>query len=302
MSAQTATSERAAEATPPIPRRPVLAPYLLMAPAGLVLGVLFVATLVIFRMSFDLWSPATGHQPGFTLENYGLLFSELYRDSLILTLRLALEATVITLALGYPVALYLVRTPNATIAKLIVFALLLPLLMNLFLQAYGWMIMLTPAGLLNRTLLGLGIVDRPVMLLFNETGVLLGLVQGGLPLAALPIASALRNIPRSVEDASATLGANRLQTLVHVVFPLSLPGVVAASLLLFAWNASAFVVPLLLGGRKVIMLALLVKDLMGALLQWPLGSAMAMMLVAATLGILVVYQRISTRYLEMSRR
>lgn len=134
--------------------------------------------------------------------------------------------------------------------------------------------------------------------MFSENGVLMALIQTGLPLAVFPIASALRNVPRSLEEAAASLGANRLQTMFHVVFQLSLPGVVASSYLLFAYNASAFVVPLLIGGRRVVMLAMLVKELMGPLLAWPLGAAVAVVLIGMALLVLVGYRSLSSRYLE----
>jgi putative spermidine/putrescine transport system permease protein len=263
-----------------------------------VFGILVGVTLFIFRTSFDVYLPGAGQQEGtFTLDNYIELGSSASLNSVILTLRLALETTIFTLVLSYPIALYLYRTQNPLISKVIMFALLLPLLMNLFLQAYGWMIMLGPAGLLNNALLKLGLIEEPLTLMYTSTGVLLSLVQTSLPLAVLPIVSALHNVPPAVEEAAATLGANRLRTIIHIVFPLSLPGVIAGSLLVFAWNASAFVVPRFLGGGRVQMLALRVEWLMGALLHWPLGSAVTMLLIALALAVLVVYGWISTRYM-----
>jgi putative spermidine/putrescine transport system permease protein len=264
-----------------------------------VFGVLLAVTLFIFRTSFDIYLPGAGQQEGtFTLDNYAELGSSANLSSVILTLRLALETTIVVMVISYPIALYLVRTQNPLIGKVIMFALLLPMLMNLYLQAYGWMIMIGPGGLLNNALLKLRLIEEPVKLMYTSTGVLLSLIQTSLPLAVLPIVSALHNVPPSVEEAAATLGANRIRTIIHVVFPLSLPGVIAGSLLVFAWNASAFVVPRFLGGGRVQMLALRVEWLMGALLHWPLGSAVAMLLIALALVVLVAYGWISARYLE----
>jgi putative spermidine/putrescine transport system permease protein len=264
-----------------------------------VFGILIGVSLFILRTSFDVYLPGAGQQEGtFTLDNYAELGSSANRSSVILTLRLALETTIVTMVLGYPIALYLVHIQNPLIGKVIMFALLMPLLMNLFLQAYGWMIMLGPAGLLNNVLLDLGLIQEPLRLMYTSTGVLLSLIQTSLPLAVLPIVSALRNVPPSIEEAAASLGANRIRTIAHIVFPLSLPGVIAGSLLVFAWNASAFVVPRFLGGGRVQMLALRVEWLMGALLHWPLGSAVAILLIAIALVVLVIYGSISTRYLE----
>ncbi|MFW6116220.1 MAG: ABC transporter permease [bacterium] len=274
-------------------------PYLLLVPAGMfVFGLLLIVSLYMLRISLDRYSDAAGHIPGtFTLTNYSRMLSKgLYRGSLILTLRIALEATLITVLFAYPIALFMTRTRSATAIKIVTFALLLPMLMNLFLQSYGWLVIFSPSGLLNSVLTALG--RQRVQLMFSENGVLMALIQTGLPLAVFPIASALRNVPRSLEEAAASLGANRLQTMFHVVFQLSLPGVVASSYLLFAYNASAFVVPLLIGGRRVVMLAMLVKELMGPLLAWPLGAAVAVVLIGMALLVLVGYRSLSSRYLE----
>jgi putative spermidine/putrescine transport system permease protein len=130
----------------------------------------------------------------------------------------------------------------------------------------------------------------------------MGLEQGGFPLAVLPIASALRNIPKSLEEAAATLGANRLSVLWHILFPLSLPGVIAGSLIIVAFNASAFVVPFLLGGRRVPMLGILIRDQMGPLLNWPFASANAAVLVVIVLIVLTMYQFLTARFLRIWRQ
>jgi putative spermidine/putrescine transport system permease protein len=125
--------------------------------------------------------------------------------------------------------------------------------------------------------------------------VTLGLVQTAFPLAVLPIANAIRTIPPSLEEAAALLGANRLRVIRHVLLPLAAQGILAASLLVFAFNVSAFVVPFLLGGRRVSMLALLIRDQMGPLLNWPFGAANSVVLVALALAVLAAYQHLARR-------
>jgi putative spermidine/putrescine transport system permease protein len=274
-----------------------MTPYALLAPAGLFLSVLIVATLMILRLSFG----RKGGESAWTFENYLALGQHLYATSIFLTLKLAFLSAVIVVILGFPIAMFLVRTRNEAVRRLILLALLLPLLMSTLLQAYGWMIIMAPAGMLSRLAQFLGLTSGPLLLMFNQTGVLIGLVHGSFPIAVFPIASALRNIPKSLEEAAGTLGANRPSVLWHIVFPLSLPGVLSASLLVFGWNASALVIPYLLGGRRVPMLALLILDQMGAFLDWPFGSANAVVLVVITLIILVAYQRITLRYLDLWR-
>jgi len=133
--------------------------------------------------------------------------------------------------------------------------------------------------------------------------VLLGLIQTAFPLAVLPISSAMRAVSRSYEEAAATLGATRWQTLRHVMLPLAMPGLVSGALLVFAYNASAFAVPLLLGGRRVPMLAVLVHDQVAPLLNWPAAASSGIVLMVATLAVMTLSQRLarSTKYNAESR-
>jgi putative spermidine/putrescine transport system permease protein len=253
--------------------------WLLMSPILVFLAVLVAAALVVVRMSFgtrgDEWH-------GFTLANYVALTEPYFVRSMWLTVRLAAQSTFFAVLLAIPVALAMSRAESRIARRLLLAGVLLPLLVNLLLQGYGWLVILGPAGLLNHLLMSLHLTHRPVLWLYREQGVLLGLVQTAFPLAVLPLSSALRAIPRSYEEAAATLGASRLTILRDVTLPLAAPGFVSGALLVFAYNMSAFAVPLLLGGRRVPMLALLVHDQVAPLLNWPGASAsgVALMIVA----------------------
>lgn len=263
------------------------APWALLGPSLLLLGILVVSSLMVLRLSFGLKG---AEWTAWTLQNYVQLADTLYVRSILLTFKLSILTTIIVTVVSFPVAMFLVRLENGALRRIIVLAILLPMLMNLLLQSYGWLVLLAPDGLLNRGLRALHLADRPVMFLFNQQGVLLGLVQTSLPLAIFPIASALRNIPASYEEAASLLGANRITCILQIVIPLSLPGVIAGSLLVFAYNSSAFVIPFLLGGRRVSMLGVLIRDQVGPLLNWPLGSATSVLLLAITLVILALYR------------
>src|ERR1700761_8231496 len=264
-------------------------PWLLLAPILLFLAVLTVAALVVLRMSFGTQG---SEWRGFTLQNYEDLADSYFMRSLWITLKLAFQSMICAVLLAIPVALALASTQSRLARRLLLAGVLLPLLVNLLLQGYGWLVMLGPAGLVNHGLLGAGIVQRPVQWLYRENGVLLGLIQTAFPLAVLPISSSIRAISHSYEEASATLGASRWQTLRHVVLPLAMPGIVSGALLVFAYNASAFAVPLLLGGRRVPMLAVLVHDQVAPLLNWPAASASGIVLMAATLAVMGMSQRL----------
>lgn len=272
---------------PALPRVP---PLLLLAPILAFLAVLVAASLAVLRMSFGV---AGNEWRAFTLQNYADLLDAYFLHSLWLTLRLAFQSMICAVLLAIPVALAMARTESRLARRLLLAGVLLPLLVNLLLQGYGWLVILGPAGLFNHALLGSGLIQRPLQWLYRENGVLLGLIQTAFPLAVLPISSAMRAVSRSYEEAAATLGATRWQTLRHVMLPLAMPGLVSGALLVFAYNASAFAVPLLLGGRRVPMLAVLVHDQVAPLLNWPAASSSGVVLMVATLAVMALSQRLA---------
>jgi len=271
---------------------PAARAWLFLSPAMLFLGVLIAASLLVLRMSVGTkgaeWS-------GFSLASYAQLLEPYYLKSLLLTLRLALVSALIAVLLAIPVGYCMSRLQSPLLRRVFLAAVLLPLLVNLLLQSYGWLVILGPGGMLNQALMGMGIIDRPVMLLYNQTGVLMGLVQTAFPLAVLPIASAMRGVSRSYEEAAATLGASRLQVFRQVVLPMSRPGIITGATLVFAYNASSFVVPLLLGGRRVPMLAVMVHDQIAPLMNWPAASAAGVVLIVTTLAIMTFSEFVTGR-------
>lgn len=271
-------------------------PWLLLLPVLLFLAVLAAAALAVIRMSVgsngDEWHSVS-------LTSYADLATPYYMKSLWLTLRLAFQSTALAVLLAIPVAIAMARAKSKLARRLLLTGVLLPLLVNLLLQSYGWLIILGPGGVLNNSLLALGIVQRPLQWLYRENGVLLGLIQTAFPLAALPMASALKAISGSYEEAAATMGASRWQILRHVLLPLAMPGILSGALLVFAYNASAFAVPLLLGGRRVSMLAVLVRDQITPLLNWPAASATSVVLMLATLAVMALSQKLVHRSQKM---
>jgi putative spermidine/putrescine transport system permease protein len=271
---------------------PTARAWLFLTPSMLFLGVLIAASLLVLRMSVG---SKGAEWTGFSLASYAQLLEPYYLKSLLLTLRLALVSALIAVLLAIPVGYCMSRLQSPLLRRVFLAAVLLPLLVNLLLQSYGWLVILGPGGMLNQALLGLGLIDRPVMLLYNQTGVLMGLVQTAFPLAVLPIASAMRGVARSYEEAAATLGASRLQVFRQVVLPMSLPGIITGATLVFAYNASSFVVPLLLGGRRVPMLAVMVHDQIAPLMNWPAASAAGVVLIVTTLAIMTFSEFVTGR-------
>ena len=157
---------------------PTTRAWLFLSPSMLFLGVLIAASLLVLRMSVGTkgaeWS-------GFSLASYAQLLEPYYLKSLLLTLRLALISAVIAVVLAIPVAYTMSRLTSPFVRRIFLAAVLLPLLVNLLLQSYGWLVILGPGGMLNQTLMGLGLIKRPIMLLYNQNGVLMGLVQTAFP-------------------------------------------------------------------------------------------------------------------------
>jgi putative spermidine/putrescine transport system permease protein len=263
---------------------------LLLAPAIAITASLLIAFLIILRFSFNTWSPATGMASSWTLANYVAFFTDAFHyKALVITLEISLLVTVIALALGYPVA-YLLSVSRRK--HLILFLIVLPLLMDVLVRAYGWIVLLSRSGLVNRLLVRAGLLERPVQFLGTETAVVLELLHEVLPFMILPIAAVLQRIDPALREAAVGLGAGRLTAFLRVTLPLSLPGLLAGTLLTFSLSMSAFVAPLVLGGGRVAMMSILIQQQMTMLLNWPAGSAQAIVLVVLVSLLLLGYARV----------
>jgi putative spermidine/putrescine transport system permease protein len=262
-------------------------PFLLLLPAGLLCTILAICSLAVLRMSFG---ERAAEWTGWTLASYRELLEPFYLRILFTTVWLAAASAVITVAIAFPVALFMVRTSSDLVRRVVLVAVLLPMLVSLLVQSFGWVAILGPEGLLNRIVAPFTGQPRTFSLLFNRTGVLLGLIQTSIPLAVLPIASALRTVDSTLEEAASVLGASRWQTYRDIIVPLSRPGLTAGLILVFGFNVGAFVVPLLLGGIKVTTLAMVIRDQMGPLLNWPLGSALSVVLICLATGIQMIHR------------
>ena len=265
---------------------------LLLGPAGLLIGLLAACSLAILRLSFG---EKSAEWTSWSLGAYAALLDPYYLLIVLDTIWLALLSAVITMVVAFPIALYMSRTPSPVMRRAILVCIMLPMVVSLLVQSFGWMAILGPDGLLNRAVALATGQERAVSLLFNRTGVLLGLVQTTIPLAVLPIAAALGSIPIALEEAASVLGASRLSVYRTIILPLAWPGIAAGAVLVFGFNTGAFVVPLLLGGLKVTTIAVLIRNEMGPLLNWPLGAALSVVLVALALGIQALNRLVAPR-------
>ena len=262
---------------------------LLCLPALLAIAPFLGACFYIFRFSI---SAESGSISGFSLQPYIELADPFFLRSAWVTFKLAFISTVVVLVLAIPLAILLASVKSSGMRRLLSVAILLPMILNLLIQSYGWIILLGPAGVLNTSLRELGIISRPLMLLFNETGVLLGLIQTSLPLAVFPILSAMRGISTEHLEAASNLGASHWQSFFQVTLPLLKPGLISAATIVFSYNASAFAIPLLLGGRKVQMLGVAIRDMISPLFEWSGAAAAGMVLIIITLSIMLLSMRL----------
>jgi putative spermidine/putrescine transport system permease protein len=250
-----------------------------------VLPLAFFAAFFLVPLLTVLVASLTSANGGWTLANYARILFDAYHWSVIaVTFRLGILTTLICLILGYPLAWYLVRVVRwREWRRACVILLVLPLFTSNIVRSFGWMVLLGRNGLVNETMRDIGLIDRPVRFLGTETGILIGLVYILLPFVVLTIGNALAKVDRSVEQASADLGASPAATFWRVTFPLSIPGVVSGSIIVFALAVSAYVTPALLSGGRVTVLAVLVFQQYSSVFDFHYGGALAITLLAFTL-------------------
>jgi putative spermidine/putrescine transport system permease protein len=292
---------RTAPGPPAAPARS-WATLLLVAPTVALLVVfLLLPYLNMVVMSLRMPSTKQVFAPGFTADNYlnALLDPDFYYLRILWdTMTLGVMTTAICLLLGYPVAYHLARSRSRFKGMLYAF-ILSPLLVGVVVRCYGWIIILANNdGLINNTLRQLGLVETYLPLMYNSFGVSVGLVHIFLPFMILPVLGAIQSIDPALEEAARSLGASRLRTIFKVVLPLSMPGIQAGTVLVFVLTISSYVIPILLGGFKVmIMPTLVVQQLLDAML-WPFGAALAFLLSISGGLVVYLYLKATTRLMR----
>ncbi len=266
---------------------------LYLAPATIFyLVFLVVPYALLLRLSLFRFSSMRLYIPEFTLINYATVMTDpFYLLLMARTVGLGLLVTVISLVLGYPLALKIVRSGPAMRSALIAVALS-PLLINLVVRTYAWLVLLGDTGVVNNWLRALGLIGAPLPLSGNMVSVVLGLVHISLPLMALSLIGVLERIDRTLEDAADSLGASRGRILRRIILPLSLPGAAAGSLLVFTFAISAFVTPALLGGNRVSTISTLIYEKFTFSANWPVGATLVVVLLVINLGIVMLHSRL----------
>jgi len=292
-------AERAAE--PPSRRavRPGRRAAALFAalPIGWVTFLLLLPYLFLFAHSFfRLANGQLTHD--FTLENYARLFgTPLYPATILFSAGIAARVTLASLLLAYPLA-YLLAFKVKRHRNLLYMAVIIPLWVSYLVRAYAWKIILGQEGILNGFLGSVGLIDQPLtVLLYSKWAVMIALVHIYTPFTLMPIFAVLEAIPPALKEASQDLYASRWQTFRHVVLPLSLPGVVAGSTFAFVLSMGDFIAPTLLGGNdSALMVSNLVVSLFGVAFNWPLGAAVAVVMMAMTVVLLTIARALEDRW------
>ncbi|MEQ5776680.1 ABC transporter permease [Thalassospira sp. NFXS8] len=255
----------------------------LVLPAGLlVLLLLGGPMLLMLRYSFNEYDPLYIMQQAFTFENYAkAVVDPYYQKILMTTITVALTCAVLTTLLAYGPAYWLARMESRWKSKLTILTMF-PLLVGGVVRSAGYLALLSTTGLINATLLGLGIISEPLTLLYTPGAVIFATVGIVLPYMILTLASVIESIPRQVEDAAANLGARPATAFFRVLVPLSLPGVLAGASLVFILCMNAYATPLLLGGPQFQMMAPAVYEQFAKASNWPFGAALAFILLMVT--------------------
>src|SRR5688500_11186559 len=275
-------------------------PLSLLSPTRLVLGVFLLAPLAIvlvysfakrgthggFAAIPDLWAYVTSGAP---FANYRRSFDPLYLRTFWRSLRVASVTTVLCVLVSFPMAYYLAVVAPARRRALLLALVVVPFWTSFLIRTYAWMLILRTEGLVNTLLGSLGLIDKPLELLYTDFAVMIGLVYGELPFMILPLYASLEKLDRTLLEASADLGANALAASFRVSVPLSMPGLVAGTILVFVPSVGQYVASDLLGGGKVDLLGNVIPRQFTTARNIPFGAALAVELTLLVLALLTAY-------------
>jgi putative spermidine/putrescine transport system permease protein len=259
----------------------------LLAPATVFVALCLLAPLVIlFRYSLnDFVTTKKMMVEAVTVANYVRFFTDPYYTSILgVTLRIAVTVTAACLILGFPLA-YVVARTQSRFKHLLIIAIVLPLFVGNAVRAAGWMVVFGNKGFLNTMLEWLGLIDKPLEIMFTEKAVIIGIIAVTLPFMVLTLQSVIESIDRAVEEAAFSLGAPPLTMFRRVLWPLAMPGILAGTILTFILAMNAYATPFLLGGPLFKMMAPLVYNQFTQQTNWPFGGAIAFILMTVTLGL-----------------
>ncbi|PSW06228.1 spermidine/putrescine ABC transporter permease PotB [Photobacterium lipolyticum] len=250
----------------------------------------FMPNLMIIGTSFLTRDDANLIEMTFTFDNYIRLFDPLYAKVMLHSFYMAVVATILCLLIGYPFAYAIAKMPEKW-RPFMLFLVIVPFWTNSLIRTYGLKIMLGTRGIFNNTLLYLDIIDKPIRIMYTEYAVMIGLVYILLPFMVLPLYSAIEKLDNTYIEAARDLGANKFQSFIKVIFPLTMPGIIAGCLLVLLPALGMFYVSDLLGGAKNLLIGNVIKSQVLNARDWPFGSATSIALTVAMAVMLYAYYR-----------
>ena len=271
----------------------------LIAPALLVFVLFFILPFaVMVVMSFFSSNPVSNPNAVLTTRHYVRFIedtADIFHDALWSTLRIGLITTIIALLIGYPLAHWMARMQSRLGHALVLMVVIAPMLTGLVVRTFAWMTILQDKGVINTTLVSLGLIEKPLPLMYNEFGTVVALVHIYVPFMVLTLTGVIGRIDERLEQAARSLGAGRLRAFIEVTLPLSLPGILAGSLLVFALSISAYVTPALMGGTNVLTLPMLIAQQVSTSFNPGFAGALGVVLLLVSLAIVIAYNRILAR-------
>ncbi|OCH18886.1 MULTISPECIES: spermidine/putrescine ABC transporter permease PotB [unclassified Aliivibrio] len=250
----------------------------------------FIPNVMIIGTSFLTRDEANLIEMTFTIDNYLRLFDPLYAKVLWHSFYMAIVATLICLVVGYPFAYIVAKMPEKW-RPFMLFLIIVPFWTNSLIRTYGLKIVLGTQGILNKSLIAMDIIDKPMRIMYTESAVMIGLVYILLPFMILPLYSAIEKLDRTYLEAARDLGANKLQTLWKIVLPLTMPGIIGGCLLVLLPALGMFYISDLLGGAKNLLIGNVIKSQVLNARDWPFGAATSIALTLAMALMLYAYYR-----------
>ncbi len=269
----------------------------LLAPATIFIALCLLAPLfILFRYSLNEFIPTRKMMvEAVTVANYVKFFTDPYYTAILwTTVRIAVTVTAACLLLGFPLA-YVVARTQSRFKNLLIISIVLPLFVGNAVRAAGWMTVFGSKGFLNTVLAWMGLIDKPIEIMFTENAVVVGIIAVNLPFMVLTLQSVIESIDRAVEEAAFSLGAPPATMFRRVLWPLALPGILAGTILCFILAMNAYATPILLGGPLFKMMAPLVYNQFTQQANWPFGGAIAFILMSVTLGLTLIANLIFQR-------
>jgi spermidine/putrescine transport system permease protein len=280
-----------------IRRRPGLQTLLLIFPSLFWLVVFFAIPLIIVFVYSFLKRGTYGQVVWeFNLNNYARFFDPLYLKIFARSFKIAGITTVVSLLLGYPMA-YWIATRSPKWRNILLLLLMIPYWTNFLVRTYAWILILRDSGLINSLLMGWGVITEPLPLFGNDFAIIIGLVYGWFPSMVLPCYAAIERLDFSLVEAAQDLYANELRAFARVVIPITMPGIIAGSILVFIPSLGAYVTPDLLGGAKSVMIGNVIQSQFLSVRDLPFGSAFSFVLMVIMLGATLIYFRVGARTL-----